>query len=350
MSSCNDIVRLARRSDAAKLLALVKAAGSALERISPEAAAIESLLALNERSLSGEASAAEEGYLFLLEDPVTNTLLGCAALQCRIGLEEPFYDYRAGQIVHSSRQLKSYRCLDVLYLCNDLTGASEVHSFYLTPAARRQNGGQMLLKALALFIAVHPERFAPRLIIELRGTCDAIGASPFWEAVGRHFFKVDQRAAERLVAQGHKAFIAELMPKFPVYVTLLPESAQNAVAEVHVEVRPLLADLEHEGFHYESHIDIFDGGRVMEAHTHELASIVGSTCARIVTSAKAAENEAALFWIAIGEGDAFQLLMAEGHLNASDPTQMTLRLPSSTSAAAGHLAKFSGEKIRLLRT
>lgn len=345
VSSCDFVVRLARHSDAEALLALVRSASGALEKISPDPAAIAALIDCSTRSLNGHARAAEESYLFLLENLADHSLAGCAVLQCHIGLEEPFYDYRVGQSVHSSRQLKSYRCLDVLYLCNDLTGASEAHSIYVLPPARLQGGGQLLLKALALFIAQHAERFARRLIVELRGSGDDIGASPFWEAVGRHFFKVDQRAAERLVAQGRKSFIAELMPKFPVYVALLPEAARNAVASVHAEVQPLLAALEHEGFHYESHIDIFDAGRVMEAHTHELACVAGSMPAE--AKAGVIDDAAARFWIAAGQGKDFSVRQARGRLD-----------PATTDSAAAFvcaaatmdvLPESSAGKVRLLR-
>ena len=64
------------------------------------------------------------------------------------------------------------------------------------------------------------------MIAELRGKLDADGKSPFWEGLGRHFFAMEYSTADYLTGIGQKAFVAELMPRHPVYVNLLPESAR----------------------------------------------------------------------------------------------------------------------------
>jgi len=347
VSSSELRVRIARPGDLQPILALLRTAGSAIEKIAAERTAIELIIDRNQRSLAGSATPAEETFLFLLER-MSGEIVGCAVLQRQIGLDEPFYDYRVGQVVHSSRRLKSYRCLDVLYLCNDLTGSSEAHSLYVSPEARQEGGATMLVKALALFIARHPDRFAERLVIELPGAQDEFGASPFWEALGRHFFKVDQRAAERLVAHGRKSFIAELMPKHPVYVALLPESAQDSIAKVHRDALPLLSALEREGFHYESHIDIFDGGRVMEAHTQQLASVLGSLNATAHhPDDQPPELPSQACWLARGDLGEFTVTRCEGRLDTSAAaTAPVFYCPTAAIEAVGAQ---QGERLLLLR-
>ena len=327
------VVRLATLDDAEAFTALVLDAGGTLERHAESVESSRATIAVTRRSLAGEASDAERGYLLLIEDVATAEVVGCIALACNIGLDQPFYDYRLGKIVHSSRPLKSYRCLDVLYLCNDLTGCSEMHSLYVRRDARRMGA------AAQLFIASRPAEFAPRIIGELRGVQDADGTSPFWEAVGRHFFKVDQRGAERLVAKGHKAFIAELMPKHPVYLSLLPESAQAVVGGVHESARSLAALLENDGFHFENHVDIFDAGRVMEAHTATLKGVAGSV---LLTAAEAQPaHDATGWWIASGDGADFRATVATGTQEGE-----CLLLPAEILQRVGGTA---GAAVRVLR-
>ncbi|MEO8977195.1 MAG: arginine N-succinyltransferase, partial [Casimicrobiaceae bacterium] len=63
---------------------------------------------------------------------------------------------------------------------------------------------------------------------------------------------------------GQKSFIAELMPRHPVYVNLLPADARDAIAAVHDDTRPARTMLEQEGFRYEGYVDIFDAGPTVE--------------------------------------------------------------------------------------
>ena len=115
-----------------------------------------------------------------------------------------------------------------------------------------------------MFIAEFAQLFAPKVIAELRGRLDADGTSPFWEGLGRHFFAMEYSTADYLTGLGQKAFIAELMPRHPVYVNLLPPSARDAIGDVHADTAPARAMLEQEGFRYEGYVDIFDAGPTVE--------------------------------------------------------------------------------------
>jgi arginine N-succinyltransferase len=309
------VVRPAITADAPALHSLVLESEGALERFDDTPAAAAAAIAASEQTLAGSAAPGEEGVLLVAEEAASGRVLGCIGLTGRVGLSEPFYDYRLGRVVHSSRPLRSYRCLDVLYLCNDLTGASEAHSLYVARAARRQGLGALLARAAQLFMAAHRETFADRTIVELRGKVDAAGRSPFWEAIGRHFFRVDQRRAERLVAQGNKAFIAELMPKHPVYVSLLPETARDAVGGIHDEIRSLAALLEADGFRFESHVDIFDGGRVLECRTSDLSGVAHAR--RLLGRPAASPADPREAWVAAGQGHDFRAVRSTGTVDAT---------------------------------
>ncbi|HQS71582.1 MAG TPA: arginine N-succinyltransferase, partial [Novosphingobium sp.] len=68
-------------------------------------------------------------------------------------------------------------------------------------------------------------------------------------------------------------FIADLMPKHPVYIAMLPETARSAIGLPHPSGRAAMRMLEEEGFAYEGYVDIFDGGPTMTARTDRVRSI-----------------------------------------------------------------------------
>jgi arginine N-succinyltransferase len=67
--------------------------------------------------------------------------------------------------------------------------------------------------------------------------------------------------------------VAELMPRHPVYVNLLPESARAAIGEVHDDTQPARVLLEQEGFRYEGYVDIFDAGPTLECFRDDIHAV-----------------------------------------------------------------------------
>jgi arginine N-succinyltransferase len=118
-----------------------------------------------------------------------------------------------------------------------------------------------------------PQLFGKTVVAEMRGVSDADGRSPFWEGLGRHFFSIDFAEADYLTGVGQKAFVAELMPKHPVYVDFLPADAQAVIGKTHDNTRPAVAMLESEGFRYEGYVDIFDAGPTVQAYTSEIRAV-----------------------------------------------------------------------------
>ena len=107
-----------------------------------------------------------------------------SALRAAVGLEEPFYSYRVGTIVHASKALDVHSTFPALYLSNDYTGSSELTSLYLSREARGESLGSLISKARLLFIAEFPERFAEKVIAEIRGVSTVDGRSPFYNRHG----------------------------------------------------------------------------------------------------------------------------------------------------------------------
>src|SRR5262245_15886799 len=97
------VVRVATIDDEADFTALVVDADGTLERHPESVEASRATIGVTRRSLAGEATDAERSYMLLLEDVTSGEVAGCIALACNIGLDQPFYDFRLGKIVHSSR-------------------------------------------------------------------------------------------------------------------------------------------------------------------------------------------------------------------------------------------------------
>ena len=209
-----------------------------------------------------------------------------AAIEAAVGLAEPWYNYRVGTLVHASRALDVYTAAPTLFLANDHTGHTELCSLFLDQGYRHAKNGPLLAKSRLLFIAEFADRFAPKVIAELRGRLDADGRSPFWEGLGRHFFAMEYTTADYLTGIGQKSFVAELMPRHPVYVNLLPRSARAVIGEVHADTQPARAMLEQEGFRYEGYVDIFDAGPTLECFRDNVHAVRASRLLP-VSSAKA---------------------------------------------------------------
>ena len=221
----------------------------------------------------------QRDYMFVMEDTSNGRLAGICAIKGAVGLDEPFYNYRIGTLVHSSRELDVFTRMETLYLSNDLTGATELCSLFLHPDYRSGNNGKWLSKSRFLFIAQFPHLFTEKLIAEMRGYQGEDGTSPFYEGLGRHFFKMDFNHVDDLTALGKKAFIAELMPRQPMYVAYLPDEAQAVIGKVHRSTAPARKLLEQEGMHFEGYVDIFDAGPVLQARVSELRAMRESTLA-----------------------------------------------------------------------
>lgn len=269
-----NIVRPIGLDDLDALLALARGAGAGFTSLPPDRDYLRGRIELSLHSFAGDVQeAGHERYLFVLQDAASGVVGGCCALEAACGLDEPFYNYRLGLTVHASRKFDVYTRVPTLFLTNDYTGASVLCSLYLRPECRAGGAGHLLSRCRFLFMAAFPQRFAPRVIAEMRGVSDAHGRSPFWEGLGRHFFSVDYAEAERIVGLGNKNFIAELMPAHPIYTVLLPQDAREALGRVHTQTEPALHLLQAEGFRHQGYVDIFDGGPTLEAARTDIRSV-----------------------------------------------------------------------------
>ena len=269
------IVRPVRSADLPALIDLARSTGAGLTTLPANEERLAHRVGWAEKAFRGEAERADADYLFVLEDDA-GKVVGISAVAGAVGLREPWYNYRVGLTVSASQELNIHRQVPTLFMANDLTGNSELCSLFLHADHRSGLNGRLLSKARLLFIAEFRELFGDKVIAEMRGMSDDRGRSPFWESLGRHFFKMEFSQADYLTGVGNKAFIAELMPKFPLYTCFLSEDARAVIGRVHPDTEPALAMLKAEGFSYQGYVDIFDAGPAIEAETAKIRAVQGS--------------------------------------------------------------------------
>src|SRR5687768_14860791 len=210
-----------------------------------------------------------ETYLFVMEHTPTGQVCGTCGIVSKVGGFEPFYAYRIETTIHQSDVLGVRKEIKTLHLLQTHNGPCEIGSLFLSPKHRAPGNGRLLSLSRFLFMANNPLYFDPLVIAEMRGVVDSTGHSPFWEGVGRHFFDVDFPKADYL-SMVNKRFIADLLPKHPIYVPLLPKEAQAVIGEVHPDTRPALRILQEEGFTTTDHVDIFEAGPVVQANLRDI--------------------------------------------------------------------------------
>lgn len=226
----------------------------------------------------------DEYYMLVLEDG-DGRLCGLAAVAATAGADGTFFAFRNDVIHQVSRDLGVSNSIHALTLCSDLTGYSQLLSFYVADPARSRYTAELLSRARLLLAVTAPERFSERFTVSLAGMTDAQRCSHFWDALGRQFFGMDYLAAEKAVEGArNRTLIVELMPHYPVYVPLLPGEAQAVMGQLHPEAVLPFEILTREGFEADQYIDIFDGGPILQARRTGLRTVFGSAQLKVAAT------------------------------------------------------------------
>jgi arginine N-succinyltransferase len=268
------IVRAARPEDMEPLYEMAKLTGGGFTNLPADRDALAERLAASEAAYAREADTLDDDiYLLMLEDRETRRIAGTAQIITRTGHKGSFHSYRRTTLTqHSAAFGRSFRA-EMLVMTNDLEGCSEVGGLFLHPRYRAGGLGLLLARSRYLFIRMHRQRFADKLIAELRGVIDEGGGSPFWDGVGGRFFQMSFREADDYNAVNGNQHLADLMPRHPIYLAMLPETARGVIGVPHGSGRAAMRMLEHEGFSDEGYVDIFEGGPTLTVAVDRLKTI-----------------------------------------------------------------------------
>ena len=268
------LIRPANMNDLQPIYEMAKRTGGGFTNLPPNKRALSEKL---ERSAAGfdrlDDAVADDLYVFVLQNSQTGEVRGTCQIYGQVGQRWPFYSYRIGALTQHSVELERTFRADILNLSTDLEGTTEVGGLFLHPGERAGGLGMLIARSRYLFIRNHRQRFADRTIAELRGVIDEAGGSPFWDGVAGRFFGMSFQEADEFNAKFGNQFIADLMPKHPVYIAMLQESAKTVIGVPHPSGRAAMRMLENEGFDWENYVDIFDGGPTMTARTDQIRSI-----------------------------------------------------------------------------
>jgi arginine N-succinyltransferase len=261
-------VRPARNEDFQAIYEMAKLTGGGFTNLPADKATLVDKLAQSDDAFSrDEGSFGGDLFVFVLENASNGQIRGTCQVFSRVGMVQPFYSYRVSTLTQVSHELGRTFRAEMLSLCTDFEGCSEVGGLFLHPNERAGGLGVLLARSRYLFIKLHRERFAERVLAELRGVIDEAGGSPFWDAI------MSFQEADSFNGAHGTQFIADLMPKTPIYTAMLPESARNVMGVPHPSGRAAMRMLENEGFSADGYVDIFDGGPTMSVPTDRIRTI-----------------------------------------------------------------------------
>jgi len=326
------IIRPCRSEDLNDLMAMSQAVGKGMTSMPADKEAWLEKIAASRRSFSSQgANDAVGTYFMVLEDTESGKVVGTTALYTGIGLNRPFYSYKLSTLVSSSSCLETTRKTEVLSMVNDYTGATEVGSLFLMPEARRPGVGQLLSRCRYLTLADFPQHFGDTVMAELRGWQDEQGRSPLWEYLGSKFFGIEFQDAVTTAALKGTQFISDLMPKYPIYVDLLPEEARAVIGKPHESSAPALHMLKKEGFRFTGYVDLFDGGPSVQVAREEIRT-VRESCLSAIEINDAVDEGDDLYMVSNGEIDDYRIALIPGRIDQHGLLQI-----NTASARALHL-------------
>lgn len=334
------VIRPIEHADIGALMQLASKTGGGLTSLPANEATLAARIERSLKTWRGELPKSEQGYVFVLEDLESGTVAGICAIEVAVGLNDPWYNYRVGTLVHASKELNVYNALPTLFLSNDHTGSSELCTLFLDPDWRKEGNGYLLSKSRFMFMAAFRDRFNEKVVAEMRGVIDEHGYSPFWQSLGKRFFSMEFTRADFLCGTGQKAFIAELMPKHPIYTDFLSDEAQAVIGQVHPQTAPARAVLEKEGFRYRNYIDIFDGGPTLECDIDRVRAIRKSRLIDVVEGQPATGDFPACL-VANENYHHFRVMLVR-----ADPNTQRLVL---TAAQLDALKCHAGDRVRFVR-
>ncbi len=211
-------------------------------------------------------------YLFVLEDTQSGNVLGTSQTLARMGGPgNPNFSLKLERRHFFSESLQTGTTQIVAKLHGDESGPSEIGGLILQPSYRGhpQKLGFFLSVVRFHFMGLHRELFADHVLAEMMAPITDDAHSLLWDFLGRRFIPLSYEEADRF-CQYSREFIASLLPRDELYLSLLPPAARAVIGEVGPETQPARRMLEKLGFKYHGFVDPFDGGPHLTAVTDEI--------------------------------------------------------------------------------
>lgn len=267
------VIRDARASDIDDICRL----GTLLNTINLPAqkSELERVVATSERSFSlQEKESTKRTFLFVLTDH-DDQVIGTSQIFAKHGtLESPHLYFQVNHDERYSKTLKKYFRHRTVRLCQSFDGPTEIGSLVLDKNYRSlpEKLGRNLSYVRFLFMAMNPEFFSNQVLAELLPPLGPRFESALWDAIGRKFTGLDYYEAD-MISRKNKEFIKTLFPTGEIYVSLLPDNAQEVIGQVGRNSKGAAHLLSKIGFRYSHRVDPFDGGPHFEAEQEDISLI-----------------------------------------------------------------------------
>lgn len=231
----------------------------------------------------------EEEYYFVLEDMTTGRIGGTCGILAQ-STQSFGHCYKIETLKSNAHLVPGPKEIKVLKVVSNPPDSSEICALYLQPTFRHSGQGRLLSLSRFLFMAAFRERFRNKIVAEMRGYIDIRQISPFWDSIGRHFCDLSFVELMAQLQQSHD-FIKEILPKYPIYISLLPKEAQEVIGKTHESTKPAYQMLEQENFTFNQEIDVLEGGPILSAKTANIRTIKNSALATVDVTPDPLEGE-----------------------------------------------------------
>ena len=228
-----------------------------------DAKVLKELLGHTKRAFHGKSIPPEaRKFLFVSEDVISKNVVGCSLLIARHGTPRmPHIAFRVGDERKKSDTIRRSVRHQTLKLYVNREGFTEIGGLVILPPFRglKEHVGKQLSYARFAYMAWHPTRFRPKVLVEFLPELDPIKGNKFWDVLGARFTHLSYREADRLSIHD-KEFILSLFPTEKLYCGLLPKSAIKDLGVPGPGAKASIRVLEKIGFRYLKQVDPFDGG------------------------------------------------------------------------------------------
>lgn len=335
------LIRPVRTEDHAEILGLAKKAGIGMSSLPPDAEVLANKIDDSIGSFAGTPHRPnEENFLFVMEDTETGKLVGTTGIHAHVGISRPFYSYKRSTVVQANSELDIYSAQSVLHMVNDYTNTTEIGSLFLLPEYRKDGLGRFLSRSRYLMIAEFSHLFSDIVIAEMRGVNKEDGTAPFYNHVGEHFFHMTFAQADYISATMGNQFIADLMPKYPIYVSLLPQEAQDVIGQPLPDSAAAMRLLIREGFSFEGYVDVFDAGPTLQVEASKIRAVQNSRKCTVENIVDSLDNEQQYMIGTTTLGD-FAVCRDNAQLTPEDTVIITRDTANKLKVEKGHAIRFS---------
>lgn len=330
-------MRPSRLDDFDALMDLAERSGPGFTSLPVDEGRMQDRLKKSVKAFRGDLKEPQYGkYLMMMEDVETGEIAGCSAVKAGTGIHEPFFNYRIITVAQASHAAEKRFDMDALVLTNEFVGYTEVGTLFLKSEHRGGGAGRLAAQSRYLLMAVDETRFGDMVLAELRGVVDDMGETPFWDCLGQHFFRMSFQQADYLSAVSDNQFILDLMPKYPIYIDLLPPHAREVIGRCHAQGVGAMKLLEWEGFRFERTVDIFDGGPMMAAMRTNIRTIRES---RLVEVAAGTPDGTVMGLISNNQLDGFRCALLEATWHDDETLIMEATDIARLGLQSGHKAR-----------